>query len=135
MALNVNGLVAFPPAEHPETDQRGREWPRLKAAEMAERVGLRNALHTYIDVTDNGKNLVDTLGLHTVPTHLLVDRKGKLVSVLRKKQFPDESTVDALVTNAGCIGSSDSHNPAQSHQSKSDGRSLLPNGGICPPAR
>ena len=94
---------------------------------MAKRVGLRDALHTYIDVTDNGKNLVGTLGLHTVPTHVLVDPNGKLVSVLRKKQFPDESTVEALVT-----GGSASHNPARS---ESHGRPSLPNGGICPPAR
>jgi hypothetical protein len=58
-------------------------------------------MHAYINVTDNGENLVGTLGLQTVPTHVLVDKTGKLLSVLRKKQLPDGSTVEALVANAG----------------------------------
>jgi hypothetical protein len=67
---------------------------------MAERVGLRTVVHAYIDVIDSGENLVGKLGLQTVPTHVLVDSAGKLVSVLARKQFPDGPTVEALVTNA-----------------------------------
>ena len=101
MALCVNGLVANPPAGHPEAGRRGRDWPRQKAAELAERVGLRTAVHAYIDVTDNGENLVGTLGLQTVPTHVLVSETGQLVSVLARKQLPDGPAVEALVTSAG----------------------------------
>ena len=100
MALCVNGLVAYPPAGHPEAGLRGQEWPRQKAAELAERVGLRTPVHAYIDVADNGENLVGTLGLRTVPTHVLVNNTGQLVSVLARKQFPDGPTVEALVTHA-----------------------------------
>ena len=100
VALCVNGLVAYPPAWHPEAKQRGKEWPRLKAAELAERVGLRTPVHAYIDVSDNGDNLVCTLGLQTVPTHVLVDSAGQLVSVLARKQLPNASTVEALMSKA-----------------------------------
>ena len=100
VALNVNGLVAYPPAGHPEADRRGKAWPRRKAAELAERVGLRTAVHAYIDVTDNGENLVCKLGLRTVPTHVLVDSSGQLVSVLGGKQLPSGPAVEALVANA-----------------------------------
>jgi hypothetical protein len=105
MALCVNGLVAYPPAGHPEADRRGKEWPQLKAAELAERVGLRTVVHAYIDVTDEGENLVGKLGLQTVPTHVLVDSSGQLVSVLARTQLPDASTVEVLVTNADGDGS------------------------------
>lgn len=100
MALNVNGLVAYPPPGHPEANQRGKEWPRLKAAELAERVGLRTAVHGYIDVTDEGENLVCKLGLRTVPTHVMVDASGHLVSVIGGKQLPGELAVEALLANA-----------------------------------
>lgn len=73
----------------------------MKAAELAERVGLRTGVHAYIDVTDQGETLVCKLGLQTVPTHVLVDSSGKLVSVLGRKQLPDGPTVEALVTSAG----------------------------------
>ena len=35
VALCVNGLVAYPPAGHPEAGRRGREWPRMMAAASA----------------------------------------------------------------------------------------------------
>ena len=66
------------------------------AAELAERVGLRTPVHAYVDVTDKGENLVSKLGLQTVPTHVLVDSSGKLVSVLARKQFPNRQAVEAL---------------------------------------
>jgi len=97
VAVCVNGLVAYPPAWHPEADRRGKGWPRLKAAEQAERVGMRTPVHAYIDVTDNGENLVGKLGLQTVPTHVLVDSDGQLVSVLARNQHPDGQTVEALM--------------------------------------
>ena len=100
VAVCVNGLVAYPPAGHREADQRGKGWPRLKAAELAERVGLRTVVHAYIDVTDKGENLVCKLGLQTVPTHVLVDPSGQLVSVLARKQLPNGPAVEALVANA-----------------------------------
>jgi hypothetical protein len=104
VAVCVNGLVAYPPAWHPEADRRGKRWSRLKAAELAKRVGLRTAVHTYIDVTDNGENLVGKLGLQTVPTHVLVDSSGQLVSVLARNQLPRGPTIEALGINAGgCI--------------------------------
>ena len=103
MAVNVNGLVAYPPMHHPEAHQRGQKWPRLKAAELAERVGMRTPVHAYIDVTDRGENLVGRLGLQTVPTHVLVDPSGQLVSVLARKQFPDGPTVEALLNNGDGI--------------------------------
>ena len=53
-------------------------WPRLKAAEQAERSGLRTVAHAYIDVTDKGENLVCKLGLQTVPTHVLVNSSGQV---------------------------------------------------------
>jgi len=56
----------------------GPRWPRLKATELAERVGLRTPVHAYIDVTDKGENLVSKLGLQTVPTHVLVDKSGQV---------------------------------------------------------
>ena len=84
VAVNVNGLVAYPPAWHPEANLRGKGWPRLKAAEQAERAGMRSVVHAYIDVTDKGENLVCKLGLQTVPTHVLVDSSGHLVSVLAR---------------------------------------------------
>ena len=70
------------------------------AAESAERTGLRSAVHAYIDVTDKGENLVGKLGLQTVPTHVLVDSSGNLVSVLGRKQLPNGGTVETLVFNA-----------------------------------
>ena len=74
------------------------------AAELAERVGLRTPVHAYVDVTDKGENLVSKLGLQTVPTHVLVDSSGKLVSVLARKQFPNRQAVEALVAKEGfCI--------------------------------
>jgi len=72
------------------------------ANELAGRTGLglesRSSVvvHGYVDVTDRGENLVGRLGLQTVPTHVLVDASGRLVSVLARKQFPNESTVEAL---------------------------------------
>jgi hypothetical protein len=57
-------------------------------------------VHAYIDVSDNGDNLVCTLGLQTVPTHVLVDSAGQLVSVLARKQLPNASTVEALMSKA-----------------------------------
>ena len=75
-------------------------WSRLKAAELAERCGLRTPVHAYIDVTDNGENLVCKLGLQTVPTHVLVDTSGQLVWVLARKQLPDGPMVEALVADA-----------------------------------
>lgn len=75
------------------------------AAELAERVGLCTAVHAYIDVTDKGENLVGKLGLQTVPTHVLVDSSGQLVSVLARKQLPDGPTVKALAGSAySCKG-------------------------------
>ena len=100
VAVCVNGLVAYPPARHPEANRRGRGWPRFMAAESAERTGLRTAVHAYIDVTDKGENLVGKLGLQTVPTHVLVDSSGNLVSVLGRKQLPNGGTAEALVFNA-----------------------------------
>jgi hypothetical protein len=70
------------------------------AAELAERVGLRTPVHAYVDVTDKGENLVSKLGLQTVPTHVLVDSSGKLVSVLARKQFPNRQAVEALVATS-----------------------------------
>ena len=70
------------------------------AAELAERVGLRTPVHAYVDVTDKGENLVAKLGLQTVPTHVLVDSSGKLVSVLARKQFPNRQAVEALVATS-----------------------------------
>ena len=99
MAVCVNGLVAYPPTGHAEADTRGKGWPRRKAAELAERVGLRTPVHTYIDVTDAGENLVCKLGLRTVPTHALVDSSGQLVSVLARGQLPNGQAVEALVGN------------------------------------
>ena len=40
------------------------------------------------------------LGLQTVPTHVLVDSSGKLVSVLARKQFPNRQAVEALVATS-----------------------------------
>ena len=70
------------------------------AAELAERVGLRTPVHAYVDVTDKGENLVSKLGLQTVPTHVMVDSSGKLVSVLARKQFPNRQAVEALVATS-----------------------------------
>lgn len=70
------------------------------ATELAERVGLRTPVHAYVDVTDKGENLVSKLGLQTVPTHVLVDSSGKLVSVLARKQFPNRQAVEALVATS-----------------------------------
>ena len=70
------------------------------AAELAERVGLRTPVHAYVDVTDKGENLVSKLGLQTVPTHVLMDSSGKLVSVLARKQFPNRQAVEALVATS-----------------------------------
>ena len=70
------------------------------AAELADRVGLRTPVHAYVDVTDKGENLVSKLGLQTVPTHVLVDSSGKLVSVLARKQFPNRQAVEALVATS-----------------------------------
>ena len=70
------------------------------AAELAERVGMRTPVHAYVDVTDKGENLVGKLGLQTVPTHVLVDSSGKLVSVLARKQFPNGQAVEALVATS-----------------------------------
>ena len=100
VAVCVNGLVAYPPAWHPEADLRGEGWPRHMAAELAERVGMRTPVHAYVDVTDKGENLVGKLGLQTVPTHVLVDSSGKLVSVLARKQFPNGQAVEALVATS-----------------------------------
>ena len=50
--------------------------------------------------TDKGENLVSKLGLQTVPTHVLVDSSGKLVSVLARKQFPNRQAVEALVATS-----------------------------------
>lgn len=100
MAVCVNGLVAYPPARHPEAKRRGKEWPRRMAKDLAERVGLRTPLHAYIDVTDDGENMVGRLGLQTVPTHVLVDSSGKLLSVLARKHLPDDATVSALMASA-----------------------------------
>ena len=61
------------------------------------RVGLRTPVHAYIDVKDDGENLVGKLGLQTVPTHVLVDSSGQLISVLARKQLPDDTTVSALM--------------------------------------
>ena len=71
----------------------------MMAAELAKRVGLSTAVHAYIDVTDQGENLVRKLGLQTVPTHVLVGRSGELVSVLARKQLPDGPAVEALVAS------------------------------------
>ena len=76
------------------------------AAELAERVGLRTAVHAYIDVVDKGETLVGQLGLRTVPTHVLVGASGQLVSVLARKQLPDGPMVEALVANASASGGS-----------------------------
>ena len=103
VAVNVNGLVAYPPAWHPEAKLRGKGWPRMMATEQAERVGMRTPMHAYIDVTDKGENLVGKLGLQTVPIHVLVDSSGQLVSVLAKKQLPDRRTVEALMEH--CVAS------------------------------
>ena len=97
VAVCVNGLVAYPPAGHPEAGRRGKEWPRLKGTESAERNGMHTPVHAYIDVTDNGENLVGKLGLQTVPTHVLVDSSGQLMSVLARKQLPNGPTVEALL--------------------------------------
>ena len=67
-------------------------WPRLKAAEQAARVGLRTAVHVYIDVTDNGENLVCKLGLQTVPTHVLVDSSGQVRTEPLHTIHPDDVT-------------------------------------------
>ena len=67
------------------------------AAELADRVGLVTPVHAYIDVTDKGENLVGKLGLQTVPTHVLVDASGQLLSVLARKKLPNASTVEALM--------------------------------------
>ena len=107
VALCVNGLVAYPPAWHPQFGKRGRDWPRHMANELAAQTGLGLAsrgrssvvVHGYVDVTDQGENLVGRLGLQTVPTHVLVDAAGRLVSVLARKQFPNGGTVEALT---GC---------------------------------
>ena len=71
----------------------------MMAAELADRVGLCSPVHAYIDVTDAGENLVCKLGLRTVPTHVLVDPSGSIVSVLARKQLPNGRTVEALVGN------------------------------------
>ena len=78
----------------------------MMAAELAERVGLRTAVHAYIDVVDKGDTLVGQLGLRTVPTHVLVGASGQLVSVLARKQLPDGPMVEALVANASANGGS-----------------------------
>ena len=97
VAVCVNGLVAYPPQTHPEAGQRGKEWPRLKATELAERVGLQTPVHAYVDVTDKGDHLVAKLGLQTLPTHVLVDSLGQVVSVLARKELPTGLAVEALV--------------------------------------
>lgn len=99
-AVNVNGLVAHPPAWHPEARRRGKGWPALKAAEQATRVGMCTPVHTFVDVEDGGARLVRELGLRTVPTHALVDAAGELVAVLRKKELPDGRMVEALMNGA-----------------------------------
>ena len=99
VSICVNGLVAYPPAGHPEANRRGKKWPRQKAAELADRTGMRTPVHAYIDVTDSGENLVGKLGLSTVPTHVLVDSSGQLVSVLARGKLPDARHVEALVTD------------------------------------
>jgi len=69
------------------------------AKELAERTGLGSSdvvVHAYVDVKDQGENLVGKLGLSTVPTHVLVDSFGRLLSVLARKQFPDERTMETL---------------------------------------
>ena len=57
---------------------------------------MHTVVHAYIDVTDKGENLVGKLGLQTVPTHVLVDSSGQLMSVLARKN-PNGATVDALI--------------------------------------
>ena len=57
-------------------------------------------VHAYIDVADMGEKLVGQLGLQTVPTHVLVDAGGKVVSVLARKQLPDGPMVEALAAGA-----------------------------------
>lgn len=99
-AVNVNGLVAHPPAGHAEAGRRGRKWPPRKAAEQADRAGMRTPAHAYVDVEDGGKRIVRELGLRTVPTHALVDERGRLVRVLAKKQLPDGKMVEALARGA-----------------------------------
>lgn len=81
------------------------------ANELAERTGLGLGLesrssavvHGYVDVTDRGENLVGRLGLQTVPTHVLVDASGRLVSVLARKQFPNGRTLEALTGGRFCM--------------------------------
>jgi len=96
-AVNVNGLVAHPPAWHPEARRRGKAWPPRKATEQAARVGMSTPTHAFVDVEDGGGRLVRELGLRTVPTHALVDAAGELVAVLRKKELPDGRMVEDLM--------------------------------------
>jgi len=104
--------VAYPPPGHPQAGRRGQSWPRVMAMDIADRTGLglsttssstntsnnkKNVVHAYVDVKDQGENLVGILGLQTVPTHVLVDSDGKVVSVLARKQFPNGRTVESLI--------------------------------------
>ena len=97
MALNVNALVAYPPAWHPEADSRGKGWPQMMARAQAQRAGMRTPVHAWIDVNDRGDNLVRRLGLSTVPTHALVGASGQLLCTLGRKQLPRRAMVEALL--------------------------------------
>ena len=76
------------------------------ARELAERTGLGSSnivVHAYVDVTDRGENLVRQLGLATVPTHVLVDSVGRIQSVLARRQFPNERTIQELTGEGGGV--------------------------------
>ena len=58
---------------------------------------MHTPVHVYINVTDMGENLVGTLGLQTVPQHVLVSPSGQLISTLARKKLPDRRSVEALM--------------------------------------
>lgn len=96
-AVCVNGLVADPPPWHPEAGLRGAGWPRAMAAELEDCVGGMGSLnHMYLEVDDGGDHIVGSLGLCTVPTHVLVGPTGEVVTVLKRGQLPTSNTVEWL---------------------------------------